>query len=77
MAAPLLAVRAITSADEELFDLLFFNGYNEETQVGASMLRIKPEALTLLSNEAFKANNFTLRSRHLEQVQAPARRRVA
>ena len=37
---------------------------------GEPMLRIEPEALTLLANEAFKAINFTLRSSHLEQVAA-------
>ena len=37
---------------------------------GEVMLQVKPEALTLLANEAFKAINFTLRSSHLEQVAA-------
>ena len=35
---------------------------------GAPMLKIEPEALTLLANEAFKAISFTLRTSHLEQV---------
>ena len=35
---------------------------------GKPILRIEPEALSLLANEAFKAINFTLRPAHLEQV---------
>jgi fumarate hydratase class I len=35
---------------------------------GQPMLKIEPEALTLLANEAFKAISFTLRTSHLEQV---------
>ena len=41
-----------------------------EAFTGAEMLKVNPEALTLLANEAFKAINFTLRSSHLEQVAA-------
>jgi fumarate hydratase, class I len=37
---------------------------------GELILRIQPEALTFLANEAFKAINFTLRPAHLEQVAA-------
>ncbi len=37
---------------------------------GKQMLKVEPEALSLLANEAFKAINFTLRSSHLEQVAA-------
>jgi fumarate hydratase class I len=37
---------------------------------GEPMLKVEPEALALLANEAFKAINFTLRSGHLEQVAA-------
>ena len=37
---------------------------------GQPVLKIDPEALTLLANEAFKAINFTLRSSHLQQVAA-------
>ncbi len=37
---------------------------------GKPMLKIEPEALTQLSNEAFKAISFTLRTSHLEQVAA-------
>ena len=37
---------------------------------GKSVLKVDPEALSLLANEAFKAINFTLRSSHLEQVAA-------
>jgi len=35
---------------------------------GKPMLKVAPEALTLLANEAFKAISFTLRTSHLEQV---------
>ena len=35
---------------------------------GKPMLKVEPEALTLLANEAFKAISFTLRTSHLEQV---------
>jgi fumarate hydratase class I len=35
---------------------------------GQPMLKIEPEALTLLANEAFKAISFTLRTSNLEQV---------
>ncbi|MCH7225813.1 fumarate hydratase [Haloferula sp. A504] len=37
---------------------------------GKPMLKIQPEALALLSNEAFKAINFMLRPSHLKQVAA-------
>jgi len=37
---------------------------------GQSILKVAPEALTLLANEAFKAINFTLRPSHLKQVAA-------
>ena len=37
---------------------------------GELILRIQPEALTLLANEAFKAINFMLRPAHLAQVAA-------
>lgn len=37
---------------------------------GKPILKIAPEALTLLANEAFKAINFTLRASHLKQVAA-------
>jgi fumarate hydratase class I len=37
---------------------------------GKPVLKIDPEALSLLANEAFKAINFTLRPSHLEQVAA-------
>ncbi len=37
---------------------------------GESVLKIAPEALTLLAEEAIKAINFTLRSSHLAQVAA-------
>lgn len=37
---------------------------------GQSVLKVEPEALSLLANEAFKAINFTLRPSHLEQVAA-------
>lgn len=37
---------------------------------GKPMLKIAPEALTLLAAEAIKAINFTLRASHLEQVAA-------
>ena len=37
---------------------------------GKPMLKVEPEALTRLSNEAFKAISFTLRTSHLEQVAA-------
>ncbi len=37
---------------------------------GTPMLKVEPEALTLLANEAFKAINFTLRPSHLKQVAA-------
>ena len=37
---------------------------------GQPVLKVDPEALTLLANEAFKAINFSLRSSHLEQVAA-------
>ena len=37
---------------------------------GKSVLKVEPEALSLLANEAFKAINFTLRPSHLEQVAA-------
>ncbi len=37
---------------------------------GLSLLKIDPDALSLLANEAFKAINFTLRPSHLEQVAA-------
>ena len=37
---------------------------------GVSVLKVEPEALSLLANEAFKAVNFTLRPCHLEQVAA-------
>ena len=37
---------------------------------GQSILKVDPEALTLLANEAFKAINFTLRPSHLKQVAA-------
>jgi len=35
---------------------------------GQPILKIEPEALTLLANEAFKAISFTLRTSHLQQV---------
>lgn len=37
---------------------------------GKPMLKVEPEALTLLANEAFKAVSFTLRTSHIEQVAA-------
>ena len=37
---------------------------------GKPMLKVEPEALTQLANEAFKAISFTLRTSHLEQVAA-------
>jgi fumarate hydratase class I len=37
---------------------------------GELILRIQPEAITLLANEAFKAINFMLRPAHLAQVAA-------
>lgn len=37
---------------------------------GKSILKIAPEGLALLANEAFKAINFTLRPSHLKQVAA-------
>jgi len=37
---------------------------------GKSVLKVDPEALSLLSNAAFKAINFTLRPSHLKQVAA-------
>ncbi len=37
---------------------------------GQRILKVEPEALSLLANEAFKAINFTLRPSHLQQVAA-------
>lgn len=37
---------------------------------GQSVLKVEPEALSLLANEAFKAVSFTLRTSHIEQVAA-------
>lgn len=37
---------------------------------GTSVLKVEPEGLTLLANEAFKAVSFTLRTSHIEQVAA-------
>lgn len=37
---------------------------------GQSVLKVEPEALTLLANEALKAVSFTLRTSHVEQVAA-------
>jgi fumarate hydratase class I len=37
---------------------------------GQPVLKVEPEALSLLANEAFKAVSFTLRTSHIEQVAA-------
>ncbi|MEM1085258.1 MAG: fumarate hydratase [Verrucomicrobiota bacterium] len=37
---------------------------------GKTVLKLAPEALTLLANEAFKAINFSLRTSHIQQVAA-------
>ncbi len=37
---------------------------------GKPVLKVEPEALTLLANEAFKAINFSLRTSHIKQVAA-------
>ena len=52
------------------YRLLSREGVSTSTFEGREILKVAPEALTLLAAEAIKAINFTLRPAHLAQVAA-------
>lgn len=58
------------AADETEFECISTEHVSISEFEGKPILKIAPEALTLLSAEAIKAINFTLRSDHLAQVAA-------
>jgi fumarate hydratase, class I len=57
-------------ADETEYRLLTREHVAVETFAGQEVLRVAPEALTLLANQAFHDINFFLRPAHLRQVAA-------
>jgi fumarate hydratase class I len=59
-----------TGPDTTEYELLSPDHVSVTEFHGQPVLRIEPEALTLLANEAFRAINFTLRPAHLAQVAA-------
>ena len=59
-----------TGPDATEYELLSPDHVSVTEFHGQPVLRIAPEALTLLANEAFRAINFTLRPAHLAQVAA-------
>ncbi len=56
--------------DETVFRHLSSDYVSVESFGGRDLLRVAPEALTLLAREAFREISFFLRPRHLEQVAA-------
>ncbi len=56
--------------DETEYRLLTADFVSQATFDGSAMLRVRPEALTLLADQAFHDINFFLRPKHLRQVAA-------
>ena len=56
--------------DETEYRLLSTEGVSTTTFEGREILKVAPEALTILANAAFHDTNFFLRSKHLAQVAA-------
>ena len=58
------------SPDKTEYELISTEHVSQAEFDGKPILKIEPEALTLLAAEAIKSINFTLRSSHLQQVAA-------
>lgn len=56
--------------DDTEYRLLSTEGVSTTELDGQSVLKVEPEALTFLANQAFRDCSFTLRAKHLEQVAA-------
>ncbi|MGY8717257.1 MAG: fumarate hydratase, partial [Verrucomicrobiia bacterium] len=56
--------------DDTEYRLLSTEGVSTTELEGQAVLKVEPDVLTFLANQAFHDCSFTLRAKHLEQVAA-------